>query len=296
MCTKLYSEEIFDLFIDVSKKYWTAQTYINLLSLNKTWYDKLINEPVVQSVETFKSNIKKIINFDPEVYDQFTYQRLILKRLYVELLPLYQKLKLNVIDKTYTEDDLEDDLDTTFYLVYCMVEKDFPIEVTLFIEMYSNYPEPKINLLQPEYINRFLLFNRKELNSLNLYLSTKPKYDNILFLIPVCYTKHYKQNYRDINYVTVLCTINIIDDHIESELKNKNNRYLILHVSLNNLDNNAFILAEIEHYIHKIYKSIRTNESKDKIKEFYYFQDILNIAKSFKDCLQCLMKDHRSHL
>jgi hypothetical protein len=285
-----------DEFIRISKKFWSTKTLINLLTLNKIWYDRLINEDEIKAVVKLQIDIRNIIKHNTDVYDNFTYKRKILKTVFSPTLQLYKNLNVPYITCSYSEDDLDEDEPNSIYLIYYIAEKRLPNELLIFLSEYEKTPDPRVNVFQPEYITRFIRKATQELNKLKLYTSSKPQYTNMVFLIPVCYSKHYKHVHKDANYVSVLCYVHIIDTEIEDKLVNKSNRYIILHIGLKNLDETQFILNEVETYINSIYTSLTTNNNKEKLKEFYYYQDILNISENFVKCLTELVKRYQIHI
>jgi hypothetical protein len=75
----------------------------------------------------------------------------------------------------------------------------------------------------------------------------------LIYINPLCYSKHYKSSLNDKQYINVLCYINYIDNSYDEE------RFFVLVLELNDLQNKEQHKKTLTNEINHIVQNVRSN-------------------------------------
>lgn len=180
--------------------------------------------------ELLRYNLYKLIYYDKGVYDEHHVRRLIiLKKLSElkyesELVPIFAML---VDDLDWELDSSPDECDVGITIVNSAL----PIEFRTFLELYREFPSDKVRIYSPEFMN--VCANMQGTLIRDTFMTSGAEEVNKMITIhPLCYSKHYKGDITDIQYINVLCYLNVIGEYGEPTDKS---RYFILILELDNL-------------------------------------------------------------
>jgi hypothetical protein len=228
-----------------------------------------------------------------KIYDQYHYKRLIIKNSLIPQYPKYNELRIPFINFCYMDFDNEEDDNTPKEKIYFIDELNIPFEFYIFLEEYLNNPTVYVRLYPPEIIRKNISDQK---NNLRGYMSKSIELYKVIFLIPLCYSKHYRIHFKDKQYITILCYINVIDKELEFSFPDLSERYISLIIEMNDLENNELHFDKIQQYLSDISKSILSDNVEDKITDFYYPQDIAQHSQSFEKCFDVLIRNQKFNL
>lgn len=270
---------------------------INLLEFRKIckqWKYIIENESsIINRLLTYKIEINKKLFYNKTNYDQYHYKRIIIKNILIPLFPQYQKIKIPFINSYYMDlDDME-----IQDKVYFIGDENIPIEFSIFLQEYYNSPTVYIRIYPPNIIEKNIIEHKNKLREriINMKID-KPDLYGIIFLVPLCYSKHYRSHYKDKQFINILCYINIIDKDLESDFPETYERYIVLNIELNDLENNELHYDTLFKYLMDISKSIISNDPQNKLKDYYYPQDLAYNAQSFEKCFDVLIQNQKFNL
>lgn len=177
-----------------------------------------------------KYNVYKLLYYDKSVYDEHHIRRLLI------LKKLSNKYNLKIVPIfAVIEDDLNDSNNTC--LVTTLISSELPFEFKVFLELYKMYPSDKIRIYPSEFMHT--CSNNQNTLIRNTFLSNNIEEVNKMITVhPLCYSKHYKCDISDKQYINVLCYLNVIGEYGEpiDEFSNeKTSRYFVLILELENL-------------------------------------------------------------
>lgn len=177
--------------------------------------------------DLLRYNLYKLLYYDKGVYDEHHVRRLIiLKKLAagydMELIPIF----------ALVEDDLDD-----IELITTVVNSGLPLEFREFLELYREFPSDKVRIYSPEFM--MTCANMQGAVVRDTFMTSGAEEVNKMITIhPLCYSKHYKGDITDIQYINVLCYLNVIGEYgepTEDFSNEKTSRYFILILELDNL-------------------------------------------------------------
>lgn len=261
-----------------------------LRKLNKQW--KLIieqeNAEVVRMIK-YHNNIRKKLHYDRDVYDNNYYKRIIIRNQFSQLYEEYKKITIPCMNIDYMIMDLDIDSDENIEeKVYVEEYIYMPYSYDIFIYEYSLNPSPYIEIFPVEYIKKNIF---SHIVKLKKYMDID--YSNVIFLIPICYSKHFKAHIKDKQYVSILCFINVIDKTLN--FPDYYERYIVLIIDLDNLENTAINYVTIQNYMENITDTIANNDNENKITDYYYADDIVTKCETFDTCLNTLFENQRTY-
>jgi hypothetical protein len=183
------------------------------------------NPPIYHKLLRYK--LHKLLYYDKAIYDEHYVRRLIISKKLTEF-----KYDLDLIPTfALLVDDLDDNPEEEYDIITTLLNNLLPLEFRTFLELYREFPSDKIRIYSPDFMstvahiqgtlirNTFLTHGAEEVNKM-------------ITIHPFCYSKHYKGDITDIQYINVLCYLNVIGEYGEST---DNNRYFILILELDNL-------------------------------------------------------------
>lgn len=214
--------------------------------------------------------IKDKLKYDDNVYDENTYNRVLLKKQFASIIPEYNQLKIPYINSCY--DDFADENEKVYYID----EHEMFTEFKLFIEEYKKNPSVLFKVCYPAYISSILNLN-KQLLTEYFCLPDKDRHGKFIFLIPLIYATYHKVHNQGSPITHILCYVNIPDEDpkILYELPAKTNRFIRIDVEID--DARRSFHDDLKKILKDIYLSV--TDTGKKIMAYYYPGDI------FRDCL-----------
>lgn len=275
------------IYYVIKKSLISTDTLFNLRKLCKKWKQQIEYESddVIRTLK-YQIIIREKLKYDKDSYDHNTYKRKIIKNTLTSLYTQYKKLKLPGIDFCYSDLDLDEEPEK----IYFVSSKNMPNEFSIFLEEYYINPTVYVRLYPPEVIQNSINFHKNKLRS---YLDTDLNLIKVIFLVPLCYSKHYKAFYHDKQYINILCYINIIDENLKKLFPEK---YIVLSLELDDLENNEEHFNSIQKYLNNISKSIFSENIKDKIADYSYPENLASNSKSFERCFDILLQNQKFNL
>jgi hypothetical protein len=187
-------------------------------------YEKIIDISLLQRLYYSKREDGR-----PSVYGKDCYEKERIQRKWKALWNEYEKPMLACLE--YVEDDLFED-DTVVSVERCKL----PLEFELFIKRYKDYPNTKIRLYHPRVLQKLLL---KQMVHTQKHLN---KSDCIVHLTPICYSKHYKANMEDRQFISALCYVNALNDEVLDDLGSFYERFHVITLEITDMQD------KLEHY------------------------------------------------
>lgn len=178
--------------------------------------------------DMLRYSLYKLLYYDKGVYDEHHVRRLIV------LKKLATNYNFNIIPVFAM---IEDDLNDTGEVETTIVNHELPLEFRTFLELYREFPSDKVRIYSPEFMNACARMQGTLVR--NAFLENGVDDVNKMITIhPLCYSKHYKGDITDIQYINVLCYLNVIGEYGEPTddySTDRVSRYFILILELDNL-------------------------------------------------------------
>src|SRR5271170_2075457 len=271
----------------VKKNILTTIKLLDLRKLCKSWKLSIESESDdVNRILNYKKIITQKLKYDKNIYNADYYKRIIIKNTLNPLFPMYEQIKITTVNICYMDIDEDNDIN------YFVGEDDLPYEFKIFLQEYNINPTIYVRIYNPQIIIKTIADHKNIIRDkiINSDLS-QPNLCRIIFLVPLCYSKHYRVHYKDNQFINVLCFVNIIDN----ELKNifPDERYVVISIEVDNLEDNEVHCFTMQKYLLSIYKSIVSDDPQDKIAEYCYPQDLANCLQSFDKCFDNLIQNQR---
>ena len=150
----------------------------------------------------------------------------------------------------------------------------------MFIKWYKEYPTTKIKLYSPKVLHKLLKQQRQ-------YTRKHLKYvNNIVHLTPICYSKHYRANTDDNQFISVLCYVNALDDEILDGLGNFYERFHVIILGIQDMRDKKEHYDALSGAIFDITRKIERNVG--------YLEDLDLIT--FCQCYDRLIKKQKFNL
>lgn len=273
-----------DLILYLTKN--NCVSTIKLLELRKLSKNaKLIIETEsaeIINILNVEKELEKKFYYNKEVYDKLYYKRLVIKNTIKKTVVKHYEIKIPIISNYL--DNLYDD----YTLIHFVNEIDIPWEWKILLYTYYNNPNVFINLYPAKFINKLIQIQKDKLNEI---YKNDPCFINVVYILPICYTKHYKVYVNTEQYVTVLCYVMIYDKTIVST-----NNYITVTLNLEDLDNTKVHYNTIKNYLIKTSECIKSGNTKKRVNDFCYITDVVNECKSITDCLTILLNNVKQNI
>jgi hypothetical protein len=274
------------VYIDfvLSKKLIPVETVLDWRILDRIWCMIIESNYDVKNILSIQSKLRRYLWRDPDIYDNNSYKISMIRDDINSILYEYQNIQVPTVAWCY--DDMADDSNTKIYFISTKL---VPVEYLMFIHEYSLSPSIQIKPYTPESVAGF---TKEQISFLrgfefNNFLDTK-----VILLTPLVYSKHYRVNLKDKQYITVLCYVNLIDQLLESEFPDE--RYITITVELKDLDDKDEHHKKLIKEILKITQSIM--EPEQKMSYFIYPQNVAEKCESFDKSLEEIFSQQRFNL
>ena len=188
-----------------------------------TLYEKIVEAGIFMRLYYPKRQDGK-----PSIYKKDYYDKQIIISKSKSLWPKYDGPL--VVCLKYVEDDLFGD-----GIVVSAEGTQLPLEFRLFIKHYQEYPDTRIRLYQPKILQKLVT---QQIH----YTHQKPDTSRVVHLTPVCYSKHYKGDMDDKQFVNVLCYVNALDKSVFNDLGSLYERFHVITLELEDMQDKK------EHY------------------------------------------------
>lgn len=289
------TQEILRYFICyvIKKNLLTDAKLFDLRKLCKSWKNTIETESDdVQHILKYQLSMRDKLKYDKEIYDQHHYKRQIIKNILEPLLPKYHELKIPFIDSCYMDLDFIDPAESE--KCYYVGEHSIPYEFMVFLREYYDSPTVYVKIYTPEIIKKVITDHKNKLREYLCLYTEKPELYGIIFLVPLCYSKHYREHYKDKQFLNILCYINLIDKNLADDFPDE--KYIVLTVDIDDLEDNDAHYSIMQKYLASITKSITSDKVQDKIADYYYPQDLAQNAQSFDKCFENLIRNQKFNL
>lgn len=207
---------------------WYDSNFTDLWSARlvcKKWNNEIMKNPNIYK-HLVEYQIYALLYYDKGVYDEHYVRRTIILRKITEL--NYDCELVPVLTL------VDDDIDSTFLALPKMstlINTQLPLEFQIFLKLYRDYPSDKVRVYTPDFMeacaNGQSNVVRKAFIEYGIDEANK-----MITIHPLCYSKHYKGDISDTQYINVLCYLNIVGEY---GIPSDNNRYFILILEMENL-------------------------------------------------------------
>jgi len=178
--------------------------------------------------KTDREKVIEILFYDENIYDGYFYKRRMMKRK-LESTPPYDTLKIINIEYYYDDLDLDDSAEANDgqddkELIISIKTDAFVPEFMMFFEIYKQYPSPFVRLYPLSFMEELFSAQYKDLrNKIN-----NDNLNNLVYLVPFCYSKHYRTQKIEKQCINILCYINIIDSVMNARAPINSHRFVTL--------------------------------------------------------------------
>ncbi len=158
---------------------------LRLLSKN---IKKMIDDVCLYHYMNSYKKAKEILYYDKSIYDNFSYKRTVVSNQFQIDYSKYSALQAPRVDDSGK-----------------LVKSNMPTEYFILLRIYKIYPSIKVKLFPIKHIYDMIDHQNKYLDSSASTSTLKSKNLDTIYTIPICYTKHFKKNKQDEQYISVLC-------------------------------------------------------------------------------------------
>jgi hypothetical protein len=277
-----------------SKSLITSQKLLEWRAINKDWKTAIEQEAVdVKHILQLQSRIHKILYYDPEIYDKYTYRRNMLKREINVMYDKYHELTIPTIGWCVEDLDLDSDEPEK---VYYVDSQGLPSEYYILLSEYAKSPSILVRLYAPEMLEQLSKSQTNFVRGTSAAVSGQFQASKLILLHPIAYTKHYRTSLKDKQYVAVVCYVNLLDEDLNNDFPDEMERYLVLTVDLQDLDDKEEHYKKVSEMCLKITRSLITNNPKEKISEYIYPQNIAEDCQPLDRCLETILEHQKFNL
>jgi hypothetical protein len=246
----------------------------------RKWNVALSTEPRIK-YGVMHYYIRRILYYDKRVYDENSVR----KQLIIEGLRLnggkYEEKMIPAL--SMIGDDLDDGDDivviTKFYL---------PYEFRIFLTIYTEFPSYKIQLYSPNFMQKVtsLQFTMTR----DALLEGRDTACKLVHIHPLCYSKHDKNSITDIQFINILCYVNILGFDINPPEKNDfggvDERFFVIILELDNLQDR------------KVHKQLLIEKIKtitDRVESNIEYLEDLDL-QTFQNAFETVLRQYQSNM
>lgn len=269
--------------------YFKFKELLVLFQVCKKFKENIEKNQQYQQIQKFNKNIINYLKYDVEIYNEFYYKRLIISNIFKKNYEKYFTIRNFKIKRAELIADLDDNKTLSIYL---LINIHLPLEFLIFLKIYYLYPSIYIEVFPINFINKMIMLYRKIIQEDDKFLLNGIP-ENMLFLIPLCFSKKFQKNYNDETSINILCLINILDNDITiNEPMASNQSFIILNLKLLNIEDERNYFDEIQQFLLQIHHSLKNQDPDKKMKEYYYISNITTNASNFENCIKNIIKLH----
>jgi hypothetical protein len=234
----------------------------------KSWNKYILSLDAFREWDEKQKEIRKLLLYDDKVYDENYYRRLVLQNSLQGQDQVFKKTTMPGVQFCFSDLDEE----TMLFIV----DKSIPLDVRIFFCEYFRRPNVIVSLYPANFIKSV---SSQQASYLRQKLLIDTTLSGVLLFTPLCYSKHYRVNLKDKQYVNVLCYTNIIDLNLESEFPAMDERFVVFEIPVSNMDGEEHF-TEIQEFL-----SFKTEELIDAdIHEIT--QNVQSIVHGFETLLE----------
>lgn len=256
--------------------------FLTLRRVSPTWA-KIIDRQV-EDIHLFMELERKLhdlLYVDDKIYDEFTYNRHLIKVALHQHMPQYEGLYLPGVREEMMADDLADDPEAASVLVQDLIVNmvRLPPEFRIFLNIYQKYPSVCLTLYAPNFLQDIMTIQQR--------LIEEYKYKDLSFLVlftPLCHSKHYQIGDKDSQYANVLFHVHIIGKKA-LELS-PDERYYVRQLPMKNLEDMQEHYASLKTLTDSLTRKILQGEAPAI--------DLAQALQTFDECCESLIK-HRQY-
>jgi len=239
----------------------------------KIWNNYIQSRPFIHEWIIRQREIKKSLEYDKKVYDEYSYKRDILSNMLALVEEEYKQLSVPGIQIGIS------DLDEDESMVY-VLDKALPLDMRIFLCEYFKSPNVIVKLYSPAF---FRSVSESQAIILRKFLINDEKsLENIMLFSPICYSKHYKKRAKDQQCMNILCYINIVDETIGINFPSEDERYIVFELPLDDLKDEKSHHEILKNFL--IEKTLELQQEQNSIVEIS--QNVQCIRGAFDTALQ----------
>jgi hypothetical protein len=208
---------------------------------SKEWKNHI--ESLIPRINTFTrvySTISDTLAFDKSQYDQYHYERMLLRNSF----DAGEILTLPIIN---TEELWLDE--TEFLNQYVVGHVSMPDEYYIFMNLWREFPSTTLRPVPLGILRDILDVQRKKVEACVLNAIDDTSIANIITYLPIVYSMDAERFDDEPRYMHVLCYINVVDKNLETDFPVDSERFCIIDIPISNLilkttcakDENTFI-------------------------------------------------------
>lgn len=225
---------------------------LNCRLVCKRWNQQIIKTPPMKD-KLLQYSLFNLLWYDKKEYDKNSVHRQIIAQ---ELSFTWDGYHTDIIPGIELfQDDLGLDDDQ---LITAVIPKKLPHEFLTFLDVYREFPNNKIRLYSTEFM---ISIADSQFHEIRGIMRENGEVRDLIYINPLCYSKHYKNSMDDKQYINVLCYINHIDNSYDEE------RFFVLILELNDLQNmeshKKHLIAEINQIVQNVKSNIEYLEDLD---------------------------------
>lgn len=274
-------EKLLDFII--RNNLYTIPELINLI-LGLNLDPKLLNISEIDYLINVFTKLEALLNCSEKIYDQTFYKKKIISKKFQKNYHIYQNLKIAHIN--YCVDDLGEN--TNKFIDY-LDEINLPIEFLILTRIYLCNTSINFKIYPGNFLlgilNNYSTRIRKSFHEANTKIQNKE-----IYLIPLCYKKHYGEYFGDKKFIQILCFAylpNYSGTDLENRFRSKSERFFMVEFTPQDLKKDRI---EVQEYLEKIHLSIICNNISHKITEYYYPENINDQCKSLFHLIELFYK------
>lgn len=220
----------------------------------KKWNSAVLKVPTIK-MQSLRYHLNNLLFYDKGIYDEHHVRKQIIVR---ELADMWQGFHQPIIPSLeMIQDDLDSDTDSES-LVLAVVPTILPSEFLTFLDVYNVFPSNRIRLYSPKYMGQIadiqFAMTREE-----LIIDGESTVRKMVHIHPLCYSKHYKTSIGDKQFINVMCYVNILDNAEKKEYGNPDERFFVLVLEFDNLQDKETHRSLLIEQIQSITQNVQHN-------------------------------------
>ena len=229
----------------------------------------------------YRARIEKVLYYDQSIYDRYSYERQIIADKLGIAIKKYAGIKIPILREIDSWDS---------GVIYTTADRPIPNDILVFLHIYMRSPNVHIKIYLSETIGKVTTVHKARIQS----GIEKKNTNNLILFMPICYSKHYKLNYKDRQYITAICFVNVVDRTLDQKFPA--DRFIVIHFELIDLEDNVENRVKMMEHVANMTNSILSENTAEKMPEYCYPEDIIKLCTSLDKCLEVLIEKQNSVL